>query len=258
VLFVQDETGGVSISHKGARLAIVTGDEVEVAGIVKPGRYSPYDSLLIQSKPQARQLHHSRFLSRIFLGVLDAQWVEVTGILRSQKFMEDYVGIEISDPPHRIDIWLPNKGNEAALPELGSLIRVSGVVGTLTESGRLDGFQLFASSRKDVTVLQAATPDPFLQPPTSIADLNTSHVRNSRDPLVRVQGIVVLCWPGQTLVVQDGGGGVEIQTRSAVTNLSRACLWTWLACWGHSGGASPRQAWSSVGDNSHRGRACVA
>jgi signal transduction histidine kinase len=218
---VQDETSGVFLNHKGERFPVTAGDEVEVTGVAKPGRYSSYiDSPSIQPKRTGQAITPEPVsLSRIFHGGLDAQWVEVTGILRSHKFLEDYVGFEISDPPHRIDLWLPSKGDEAALPELGSLIRVRGVVGTLTDSGRLDGFQLFASSRKDVMVLQAATPDPFSQSPTSIGELNSAYIRNNVDPVVRVQGTVALCWPGQTIVVQDGTGAVEVQPRIAVTNL---------------------------------------
>lgn len=87
VLFVQDETAGVFVYHTGDRLPLQPGQHVQVTGLAKPGRYSPFiDSPVIQTLKSGPAISPQQVSSaQVQHGGLDSQWVEVTGVIRAQK-----------------------------------------------------------------------------------------------------------------------------------------------------------------------------
>src|SRR5262249_34469247 len=116
-------------------------------------------------------------VAEIYLGGLDAQWVEVTGVVRFQKQVGGHTKLEVAAPPYRIRTWISDNENHEKLKLEGSVVRVRGVVGTLmTDKRILKGFQLFANSLSDLTVIQPSK-DPFATPPILIRDFKTQTVR---------------------------------------------------------------------------------
>jgi signal transduction histidine kinase len=216
VLFVQDETGGVFVYYTGDHLLLRPGEYVEVKGVAKPGRYSP---IVVPEKIQPVEKGtaispRSVSLARIYLEGLDAQWVETIGVVRSEKLSDNRLNLEVAEPPHRVNVWIPDHGGYEHLHLLGSLVRIRGVVGAgMNDKGQPATFQLFANTLADITVLRPVPADLFSGPPSSIRDLVTYHVTQGMERSVRTHGVVTLHWPGRALFLQDSTGGLEVQPK---------------------------------------------
>ena len=222
VLFVQDETAGVFVYHTGDRLPFRPGQYVQVSGLARPGRYSPIiDSPVIRPLETGPAISPRLvFLAQVQSGGLDAQWVELTGVVRAQKVIDDRLKLELADPPHRIQVWIPNYQGYEQLPLVGSLVSVRGVVGTYVgDRGQLEAFQIFANVIADITVLQPPPADPFSTPPRLVRELKTHDVRRGAPGWVRIRGVVTLCWPGRAVFIQDPTGGLEVLTQAPFDDL---------------------------------------
>ncbi len=222
VLFVEDETAGLFVYHTGDRLPLRANQGVQVTGRTSPGRYSPIvvpEVIQPMAKGQAIAAK-SVSLAEINYGGLDAQSVEVTGVICSQKSNDQGVELQLAAPPHRIKVWILDCPGSAQLPPAGSLVRVRGVVAACTgERGEVDSFQLIANTPADISVDQVAQADPFESALVSIHDLETSQVRTRFWNQVRVQGVVTLHWPGRALFIQDATGGLEVKTEQPLVGL---------------------------------------
>ena len=222
ILFVQDETAGIFVYHTGSRLPLLPGQHVRVAGLARPGRYSP-----IIDSPRIEPLATGPLVSprpvsvdQISLGGLDAQWVELTAVVRAQKVVDNQLMLELADPPHRICLWIPIYQGYEQLPLVGSLARVRGVVGTsVNDRGQPVGFQVFANTLADVVVLNPPPGDPFSTPLRQVRDLRKHYVRSGLLGFVRVQGSITCCRPGGVFFMQDSTGGLEVQTQAAQDDL---------------------------------------
>jgi len=214
-LFVQDETGGIFVYHTGGPLDVRPGQYVEVNGVANRGRYSRIiDSPRIRSVGTGPEVHpRSVSLGEIYGGGLDAQWVELTGVVRQQKLLGGGLRIELAVPRNRIMVWIPTYAGGKP-PELaGSIVTVRGVVGTTsTDQGQLAGFQIFANTLADCKIIQQTPEDPFSSARVLVRDLKDPKLRMDGVGRVWTRGIVTLCWPGRDLFVQDSSGGVEIRT----------------------------------------------
>lgn len=222
VFFVQDETAGVFVYYTDDRLPVRPGQYVQVTGLANQGRFSPIiGSPTIQALeggPAIRPRQVS--LARVDLGGFDAQWVEFTGVIRAQAISDSRLRLDLADPPQRITVWVPNYKGYEQLPLAGSLVRVCGVVGTsMSDRGQPQGFQVFANTVADITVLNAAPADPFSTTPRLVRDLNTHYVRKDALGAVRVQGVVTLNWPGRALFIEDPTGGLEVQPQALLDDL---------------------------------------
>ena len=167
VFFVQDETAGVFVYYTGDRLPLQPGQYVQVSGVAKPGRLSPIiASPVIQPLAGGPAIGPQPVsLARVHLGGLDAQWVELTGVIRARILSDGRLKLSVADPPHRIVVWIPNYQGYEQLPLVGSEVRVRGVVGaSINEQGRVEGFQLFANTLADVAILRPSPADPFSSP----------------------------------------------------------------------------------------------
>jgi signal transduction histidine kinase len=223
VLFVQDETAGIFVYHTGSPLSLQPGQHVRVTGSARSGLYTPIIDLPIfealESGPSVSP--RSVSMAQVYLGGLDAQWVELIGVVRVQEMIDGRFKLELADPPHRISVWITSNQGYEHMPLLGSLVRVRGVVGVgTTDKKRLAAFQLFANTMADVAILQEANADPFSSPPLPIGDLQTHYARSDLQGRVRVQGVVTLSWPGPAIFLQDPTGGLEVHPRVPLTDLA--------------------------------------
>ena len=222
VLFVQDETAGVFVYYTGARLPLRPGQWVQVTGVANPGLYTPiiaFPSIQPwETGPVIRPQPVS--LAQIYHGGFDAQWVELTGVIRTLKAFAGRLKLELADPPHRINVLMSDCQGYEQLPLLGSLVRLRGVVGaSMNNRQQLERFQIFANTLSDVTVLRPSGADPFATPSRVIRDINAQYSRSGALGNVRVQGVVTLCWPGRALFIQDATGGLEVRTQTPLDGL---------------------------------------
>ena len=211
-LFVQDETAGVFVYHTASPLDLKAGQYAEVSGFANSGRFSPIiDSPRIRPIPAGPTIHPQKVsLADIYFGALDAQWVELTGIVRAQKNVGSQLELELAVAPNRIKVWIPHGDEHSRRPLVGNPVRLRGVVGTVcTAQGQLQAFQLFVSGMEDVAVLSEPASDPFSSPLLQVADLKTQHARALGMGRVRAHGVVTLALPGR-IFIQDSTGGLPV------------------------------------------------
>ena len=215
-LFVEDETGGVFVYWTGEMPGLTSGDYVEVSGMANRGRYSN-----IIDNPRVRRVERGPAikprpvsLAEIYQGGLDAQWVQLTAVVRSQKQAAAGLELELAAPPYRLSVWIAH-GEEGKPPQLeGKSVRIRGVVGTLsTDQREIVGFKLFVNRPDDVQIVGALATGSSAPPTVAVADLSNAALRTDGVGLVRVAGQVTLCWPGRALFVQDATGAIEVRLK---------------------------------------------
>ncbi|MGC3960973.1 MAG: hypothetical protein QM813_24495 [Verrucomicrobiota bacterium] len=223
VLFVQDETAGIFVYYVGDRLPLPSGQQVQVSGTAKMGLYSPVivpASIVLQDiGPTINPLPVS--IAQIQYGGLDAQWVEVTGVVREENVVGQHLEMELADAAHRIRLWIIDGRGYEKQRLLGSQVRVRGVVGSRVSSQRqLQGFQIYANSTSDVTVLQRSLVlDPFAAPRCQVGDLQRHDLRMSDPRLVTIRGVITFNQPGRGIFIQDSTGGAEVVAQTTVEDL---------------------------------------
>jgi signal transduction histidine kinase len=217
-LFVQDGSGGIFVYLTGGAVNIKPGQYVEISGFANEGRYSSIvDNPRVipeATGPVVTPLPVS--LGEIYQGGLDAQWVEVRGVVRSQKQIGGGTRLELAVPPHRITVWIPQSDHNPPALE-SKQVSLRGVVGTLNFGQKLVAFQLFVSSLDNILVEKSPRPTTSTTP---IGQLTNPALRLDNIGRVRVRGVVSLCWPGRELVIQDTTGAVEIQSQDDFASLS--------------------------------------
>jgi len=222
VLFVQDGTAGVFVYHAGDRLPLRSGQYVQVTGVANSGRYSPIIvSPVIQPAESGPAIQpRTVSLAQIQYGGLDAQWVEADAVVRSQKIIDGRLLLELADPPNRARVWITDHQGFEQLPLVGSLVRIRGVVGaSVKEGGQLEGFQIYANTIADITVLRPHPDDPVVIPLRPIGELARRDARNIAQGPVRVQGVVTLRQPGRAVFIQDDSGGLEVLTKASLDDM---------------------------------------
>ena len=223
VLFVQDETAGIFVYYDGDRRPLPSGQPVQVSGTVKVGLYSPViipASIVNQDTgPTIHPLPAS--IAQIQYGGLDAQWVEVTGVVREENTVGQHLELELADAANRVRLWIIDGHGFEQQRLSGSQVRVRGVVGSRVGSQRqLEGFQIYANSTSDVTVLQRIPEhDPFAAPRFQVDDLKRPDLRKSEPNLITMRGVITLNQSGRGVFIQDSTGGAQVIAQTTPENL---------------------------------------
>lgn len=217
-LMVQDGTSGIYVDAADLFPFPSVGDRVELRGFTGPGSFAP-----IVAEPRIRILGRGELprAARVGadnapLGLLDSQWVQLTGIVRSFTLVDRHYIFTLFTPLGKVRGVTPGApyiSDPAGL--VGARVRVSGPFGTVFNQYRqLIGYQLLIGSDRRIQILQAPPKDPFSLPQTEINDLLT-YSRNLENSLMRarVAGVVTMVRK-RSLFVQDTTGGVEVDTDS--------------------------------------------
>ena len=218
--FIQDQTAGIYLRFplNVATPTLVPGQVVDVVGVSSPGEYAPV-VLVKQVKvtgkaplPPAKPVTYEQLAS----GTEDSQFVEINGVVRSVKQAENsgYYRIEVATGGGRLQIYarrLPVKTADE-LPD--STVRVRGVCSTqFNHQRQLFAIRLMVPRPADLQVEIPAAKDPFdvaVRPIGSLLQFTPQQTYGHR---VKVHGTVIYFEPGDTLFIQDGHQGVEVQTQ---------------------------------------------
>ena len=221
--FIQDETAGIYLqfpSGVGPPM-LEPGQTVEVTGIGSPGEYAPVvlvEKILVtgrQALPPAKAVTYEQLAA----GAEDSQFVEVTGIVRSVRPMENtpYYHIEVTIGGGRLLVYV--KTLPVARPEelLDSTVRVRGVCATqFNHQRQLFAIQLMVPRPDDFTIVIPASKNPFAVAAQPISSLLQFTPQESYGHRVKLAGTVIYFEPGAGLFLQTGHHGVEIQTKERV------------------------------------------
>jgi signal transduction histidine kinase len=191
---------------------------VEVTGTGSPGEYAPVvvvDKLSVVGEmplPKAKPVTYEQLAS----GIEDSQFVEISGIVRSVRPLENslYHQIEITTGGGRLLIFAKTLPVQRAEELLDSTVRVRGVCSTqFNHQRQLFAIRLMVPRPDDLTIEIPATKDPFAIAARPIDSLLQFAPQATYGHRVKVSGTVIYFEPGSAMFLQDGGHGVEIQTK---------------------------------------------
>jgi signal transduction histidine kinase len=218
--FIQDETAGIYLqfpANVGPPL-LVPGQVVEVTGTGSPGEYAPVvvvDTVKVVGEmplPKAKPVTYQQLAS----GVEDSQFVEISGIVRSVRPLENslYHQIEITTGGGRLLIFARELPVRRAEELLDSTVRVRGVCSTqFNHQRQLFAIRLMVPRPNDLQIEIPATKDPFAIATRPIDSLLQFAPQATYGHRVKVSGTVIYFEPGSAMFLQDGEHGVEIQTK---------------------------------------------
>jgi signal transduction histidine kinase len=218
--FIQDETAGIYLQYPAnvGPPNLTPGQLVDVTGTGSPGEYAPVvvvQNLTVVGErplPEAKSVAYEQLAS----GTEDSQFVEITGIVRSVRPVDDslYHQIEITTGGGRLLIFaktLPVQRDEELLD---STIRARGVCSTqFNHQRQLFAIRLMVPRPDDLKIEIPAAGDPFATNARPISSLLQFAPQSSYGHRVKVSGTVIYFDAGTGLFLQDEGHGVEIETK---------------------------------------------
>jgi signal transduction histidine kinase len=198
--------------------ALVEGTEVEIAGVMDPGGYSP-DILPASVRatgqrtlPPAPAVSAARLMS----GAEDSQRVEVAGVVQS------CVSAQVGHWLCRVDIGGGHllatiSGDSALTPDrlVDAEVRLTGVAAS-SRNWRAEFIcpRLLISSDADVRIVAPAPSDPFAVERVALKDLATFSPAGRASHRRLIEGTVTYCERGAFLYLQDGACAVRVGSPS--------------------------------------------
>ncbi|HTU99397.1 MAG TPA: response regulator [Luteitalea sp.] len=215
LLFVQDRTAGIYVDMHGEGPMLTAGEEIELLGSTSPGEFAPsvrYQSLTRRGKgrwptPQRPQLRH------LTAGLLDSQFVEVSGIVRRLSVdVVQHLNLEVDVEGARITAQVPSFTGTWPMHLVDAEVRIRAVAGAEFNTRRqLTGIQLLVPMLEQVEVTRPSPRDPFTTPLQPVDMLQRFDATENVGHRVRVRGTVTFA-RGTTLYISEAASGVEVRT----------------------------------------------
>lgn len=228
-LFLQDETAGIYVNIWMAQSrglwtegdlpqAVEPGIEVEIAGTVDPGGFSPpilpRSITVLGSKPlpTPQPIDPEQF----FNGAADSQLVEVCAVVQdvadlgqtgwrltlkafSRTFLAEVPKSVLTGDPSRL---------------INAVIRVAGPVASVFNTrGEFLMPRLYVERPEWLAVVKPSLHPPFESPKVPISAIARFRPQLLGDHMIRVEGVVVYAVPGALVHLQSGAGGVRVKSR---------------------------------------------
>lgn len=195
---------------------IVAGQVVELTGRIASGTFGPailsthFELLGNTNLPSAVPAE----LDDLADGHLDAQWVEMRGVVRRASAAWNHLRISVMTRKGRFDVLVPGfPGTNPPPGLLDARVVVRGICGSdLNARNQVTGITLYAPTLQQVETLERAPADPFEVPTTPIAAVATFDPERVAGRRVKVAGQMTLNLPMQGLFLQDQSGGIHVET----------------------------------------------
>ena len=227
VTFFQDATAGIFVWLDAAEPPAQAGDRVEIEGNTAPGDFAPaIEHARIRVTGRAALPRPARIEpDDLLTGHQDSQWIELTGIVRSVS-IEDRLPPDLRAGPPQLVLLIAaadekfkarvrNFPPDARYRDLvDAVVAVRGVCGTLfNEKRQLAGAQLFVPGFEQIQIMKAAPADPYRMPVTQTSSLLRFTPARASGHRLRIRGVVTWSKPGTMLFMQDGTGGVALESK---------------------------------------------
>jgi signal transduction histidine kinase len=195
---------------------IAAGQIVELTGRATSGTFGPailsthFEPVESTNLPAAVPAE----LDDLADGHLDAQWVEMRGVVRQASAAWNHLHFSVMTRKGRFNVLVPGfPGTNPPAGLLDSRVVVHGICGSdLNARNQLMAITLYAPGLQQVETLKQAPADPFEIPATPIAAVATFDPERVAGGRVKVTGVVTLSLPGQGLFLQDQSGGIRVAT----------------------------------------------
>jgi PAS domain S-box-containing protein len=214
-LFIQDSTAGIWVNPSETKLALHSGELVEVEGFSGVGDFAPeIDHAHFRSLGEAPMPNPRRPTSdELASGRLDSQWIELEGIVRSVAEREGGLVLNVSSGAFECSVFVL-KYPSVPTDLVDSQVRLRGVFSGLYDpsSVRFIGFQVLTPSWSDVKLLERPTQAPWSAPVRPIRLFLRLTPEGAFTHRVHVQGVVTLQQLGQFLCIRDREGALLVDT----------------------------------------------
>lgn len=215
--YIQDSTRGVCVrsSAPWSLQPPLLGTSVRVTGRTRAGDFAPEVEFENYATEGSMQLPDPRpiTLDQVQSGAEEARRIELRGYLREVQDYGAWTELQLTTPTGEFTARMMTL---ASLPELrGAVVQLRGVCAAVSDThGELAGIRLLVASRRDITVEEPATDDPFAGAVVPMESLRRFGPLQTPYRRLRVLGVVTYADPGRWLVVQDGAAGLEVLVRS--------------------------------------------
>jgi signal transduction histidine kinase len=238
-IVLHDDHEGIYVQAPPELLTeIVRGELIEVRGRTDPGGFAPMvvasviTRLGVGPVPEPRRVR----LDQLSSGTLDGQWIEVSGVVRTCESMaaEDFGAV--SPAAQLTPEWQQTRASgihtklklasgadrvpvhvHTSLPAeqmVDAEVRVRGICFNRHNLNRqFLGALVLVPEGEQIVVERPPSPEPFTQPPRSVASLLQYDREADFNHVVHVRGIVTHHSPGKALWIHDGASGLRVETR---------------------------------------------
>jgi len=225
-VYVQDRTAGIWVEWALANgrdfttSGYVPGDEIDVIGHTAPGLFSPVlsaDSIQKLGRsplPQAKKVT----LKQLLTGNEDAQYVRITGLVRSVTLRPNAassqrVWLKIAMDDGFIFATLPQNDAVNARKLVDAVVRIDApATCTKNLNRQFTSVLVDAPGIHNVTVIRPPPGDLFAAPVTAIENLMRYRSGTDSHDRVRVTGTVTYYRPGERLILEDRGRALLVTT----------------------------------------------
>ncbi|MEI6192947.1 MAG: sensor histidine kinase [Verrucomicrobiota bacterium] len=214
-IVIQDSTAGIFIyQHKLDVSWAKRGDLVEVNGAADPGEFAPVvwpDKITKLGTAPIPEPRHAT-LDGLASGALDAQWVEVSGIVRASQMMRLYeFKLILAIGGMRLPVQYFGPTN--ALGFVDAEVRVTGICFyQFNRNGQILNPLLMVPGEKYLKIEKPAPSSPFTAPLRKAQNVLQFTPEDTHRHRVRVRGTVLHQIPGETVWLHDGGHGLRVES----------------------------------------------
>ena len=216
--FVQDSSAGIFVVYAGPEQPGL-GDVVTVEGVSTPGAFAPTVSSSAWKKIGTAELPAAKKVSieELISGAQDGQRVEIVGYVHSVRRIGPRNIIETAVGGYRLHV-LSRFSARNASGLVGARIRVRGTAAAAYNAPlrHLISVNIYVVRPDDLIVETPETADPFDLPLIPLNAVAQYRANASPDGRIHVRGTVTYQRPGQDLFIQDGTGGLRVQTEQAL------------------------------------------
>jgi signal transduction histidine kinase len=223
-LFVSDKTNGIFV-RVTTNQVFFQGQLLEIDGVSDAGRFSPVivpTKLKVVGNAELPTPRDASFQSLVS-GAEDSQWVRVKGVIRStaMRNLNGKLGkltcpelTLATEDGGRLSVLVNNYHGE----KIGSLIDAEVVIAGVVESiyngkRQLISVRLLVPDSNFVEITRAAPPDLMAASLRPIDSLRQFSPDKPSEHRVKVEGIVTLQQPGESIFIRDGTGNIQVETK---------------------------------------------
>ena len=213
--FLQDPTGGVFVENLH-QAGPAPGDVITVTGVSHPGAFAPIISAPHWQKSGTAPLPAALpvLVENLVSGVEDGMRVEITGVIRSAKVEGPRLNVILAVGGYRLQVRTPVPADVAPEALLASRVRVRGTTATHYNAAlrHLTSVAVYVTAAEDFTVLEPGAANPFRQEVIPLNNVAQYRRESGSAQRVHVLGTVTHQRLGEDIFLQDGSGGIRIQS----------------------------------------------